>query len=329
MAHELEFVEGQASFIGQQSAWHELGEIVGDSFDRPTIEERAPWILSDVEKIVAQYPIIGAEGVQIVEGETAAVVRTYDGKIVGEGHGAESYGIVQVSDILGLAEEIASAGEFPIVSAGTLRNGTQTFFTLKTGDASPAGYNLETYVTACTSHDGSLSAQVFGSSIVTVCANTLAMSLGGAFQPIKVKHTRNAADRIETIRATLAAQAEAREALADTLEALANVKLTQDDLRNLATYVVPEPTAERAKALADTTRASILGLYSMDERCLPWHGTGLGFVQAVNVHENWHTSMRLNGKAQGEARALRQFDQMRAGQPLTDLATTGVLALAN
>lgn len=322
MSHELETIDGIGSYLGKDSAWHKLGQVVGDSFDRATIQERAPWILSDVEKIRPHY--LTPHGIQ--EGKTVGLVRTYDGKLVGEGHGADSYGIVQSSEILEMAEAIAKATDFPIVSAGTLREGTQVFFTLYAGEDSPADFHMRNYVTACTSHDGSLAAQVFGSNIVTVCANTLAASLFSAFRPIRIRHTRYAGDRVQDAIRVLEMQRWAQARVNAGVESLARIRVTDLDLSRLLDRVAPVPEEEgRSRTMAENMRGKILGLYRTDKRVEPFAGTALGFVQAVNTYENWNGIVRGKG---ANVRAERQFGSMLNGQPLTAkaLAAAGSLS---
>lgn len=322
MSHEIETVNGQSSFIGKDTPWHRLGEVIGDSFDRSTIDELAPWILSDVEKIRPHY--LTPNGIQ--EGKTVGIMRTYDGKIVGEGHGAESYGIVQSSDVLAMAEAIAKESDFPIVSAGTLREGSQVFFTLYTGEDSPAGYEMRSYITACTSHDGSLTAQVFGSNIVTVCANTLAWSLAGAFQPVRIRHTRHAGDRAKDAVRALEAQRAGQARVSAQVERLACTPVTPSDLRGLLDYVAPVPEEDgRSRTIAQNAQAKILRIYRTDHRAQPWADTALGFVQAVNTYENWDAIVRGKG---ANVRAERQFASMLKGQPLTAKALAGVGSLS-
>lgn len=322
MSHELEEVNGTYSYLGKDSAWHQLGQVVGDGFDRATIQERAPWILSDVEKVKPHY--LTANGMQ--EGKTVGLVRTFDGKLVGEGHGADSYGIVQSSEVLEMAEAIATAGDFPIVSAGTLREGSQMFFTLYAGEDSPAGFHMRNYVTACTSHDGSLTAQVFGSNIVTVCANTLAAALWGAFRPIRIRHTRYAGDRVQDAITVLKAQRVQQERVHNGIESLARVPVTALDLSRLLDYVAPVPEEEgRSRTIAENARGKILALYRDDERAAPFAGSALGFVQAVNTFENWSATVRGEGD---NVRAERQFGAMTKGQPLTAKALAGVGSLS-
>jgi hypothetical protein len=70
--------------------------------------------------------------------------------------------------------------------------------------------------------------------------------------------------------------------------------------------------------LVENAHARLSDLYWHDERCVPWQGTGLGVVQAVNVFENWDSQIRrVAGRSVDVVRAERQFGQMLDGQKLT------------
>jgi len=328
MSHELEIIDGRALVLARDPMWHSLGQVTGDNFDAAWIERYAPEILSDVH-IHPTYVIVSDEdcGVSYVETPNkAAIVREYDNKIVGEGLGKASYGVVQPSDAYEWGQTISGFAGLPLVSAGTLREGRQFFFTYQMGDEAPCGINYTPYLTVTSSHDGSLSLMALFSDIITVCANTLAWTLGEAKGPnnrVTLKHTANVDQRMVMALAALRGAAEHVEKVNKQIETLANIRLSAFDktrmMDNLFPYIAEDG---RAKTMRDKTRDSVRSLMRSQVVEDGLQDTGWAWVQAVNTYENWNTPIRNSDRAE------RQFDAIVKGnQNLTNAALEQVLAL--
>lgn len=323
MSSELEIVDGRAAVLGRDPMWHRLGQVTGRNFGIERINEFAPEILSPVG-IQPTYVIANGEfGPEYVETPLkAAVVRECDGKVVGEGIGKDTYGLVQPMDAYEWGQTIAEYGDLPLVSAGNIREGRQFFFTYEMGAEAPAGIDLTSYVTVCSSHDGTLALQALFSEVVTVCANTLQMNLSGASNKVKVKHTANVDERMRLVLATLRQAQDHVRAVTKRIESLAQIKVQQFTplLDGLLPFIEGEG---RAVTMRDKARAEVRGLLSSQVIEDDQRNTGWAWVQAVNTYEQWNQPVR------GGDRATRQFDAVvKERQPLTERAVEQVLALA-
>lgn len=324
MSHELTITDGRAEFLGKVPAWHRLGQVLGTSFGLDEIEANCPEIVMPVEKIVPY--VLTPNGISPLV-KTCAIVRA-DGKIVGEGVGQDSYGIVQALDAFEFGTELAGRLDKPLVSAGTIREGTQFFFTYDLGGSDLNGEAIESHLSIVSSHDGSLTLQALHSTTVVVCANTLAMALGSAKDRVVFKHTSEVEDRMAQYLAVREMADTRTHSVEDAIRTLQSTQLRDFDL--VLDAVLPKMDGTgRGVTMRTDQRRDLRTLYFDSELVAPWRGTGWGGVQAVNTFEQWVAPMR--GKAKGQSddnlRAVRQFDAMVKGsQPLTAKAVEVVLA---
>lgn len=323
VAHLLEEIDGGHSFIGRTDAWHRLGQILDEDITTEKIHARAPWILSPVE-MRTTYVDGGLEGLRATP-RTGAVVRTYDQKIVGEGLSREGYGIVQSSEAWQFAQDIVQ-DTMPCVSAGTIREGRQFFFTFERGDQVIAGIPMTSTVSVVGSHDGSMKVQVLFGKTVVVCANTMSWAISGAADRMLFRHTINVGDRMAEAKAVIGAF--------HTHDAEANKlihRLATMDIRNfepLLDGVLPCIEEQgRSQTMRDYARSTVRS-YLESEYTDGFQNTAWAFVQAVNTYEGWNKPTRKSHNVpQSDRIAVRQFDALvKQHTPLTDKALSLVLA---
>ena len=329
MSHELEILDGRALVLGRENMWHQLGQVTGTNFGEERIMEYAPEILSPVELVPTYVIKNGTEwGAEYVQTPTkGAIMRECDQKVVGEGLGLDTYGVVQSRDAFEWGQTISEFGDLPLVSAGLLREGRQFFFTYQMGAENPAGIDYNPYLTVCSSHDGSLSLQAMTSTIITVCANTLQMNLSSGKNVLTLKHTSNVEQRMSMALAALQATAENVEATNKQIETLVrlevrNFSLLLDGL--LPTVDTQEGQSTRGSTVRETARDAVRSLLRSQVIEDEHRNTGWAWVQAVNTYEQWTKPIRGGD----QNRAVRQFDNATKGiQPLTQAAVKQVLAL--
>jgi phage/plasmid-like protein (TIGR03299 family) len=326
MSHELEIIDGRALVLGRDPMWHSLGQVTGRNFGIERINEFAPEILSPVTLQPTYVAVNGDFGLEYKETPLkGAIVRTIDGKVVGEGVGKDTYGIVQSKDAFEWGSAISEFGDLPLVSAGTLREGRQFFFTYQMGDESPAGIQRTPYCTVCSSHDGSMKLLALFSDIITVCANTMAWNIADADDRVQLRHTARVEDRMRAALITLERAAERVQAVNKQIETLAMIKVQHfkplmDTL--LPRIDVKEGESTRGQTLRDNARTAVRELLRSQVIEDDHRQTGWAWVQAVNTYEQWNQPIR------GGDRATRQFDAVVKGkQPLTAMAVEQVLAL--
>jgi len=310
--------------------WHQLGQVTGTNFGEQRIMEYAPEILSPVRLAPTYYIKNGDEwGAEYIAcPEKGVTIRECDQKIVGEGLGLKTYGVVQPRDAFDWGQTISEFGDLPLVSAGLIREGKQFFFTYEMGKESPSGIDYMPYLTVCSSHDGSLSLQAIASTIITVCANTLQMNLSGGTNVLTIKHTSNVDQRMQMALAALQAVASTVEATNQGIRLLTSIKLRSFDA--LLDGLLPSVDTQhgestRGETTRETARDAVRSLLRSGVIEDDHRDTGWAWVQAVNTYEQWSKPIRSSSPA---TRALRQFDGLvKAAQPLTSKAIGQVLAL--
>lgn len=326
MSHELEFTNGTADFLGREVAWHKLGQVIGDSFDIDTMRERCPELVMPVH-VQPSYAFVAGEYVEHTK--TACVVRE-DGKVVGEGVGKDSYQVVQQQDVFEWGAQIADLGDFPFISAGLLRDGSQFFATLDAGGFGLAGLRVNSHLTVCGSHDRSMNVMGLYSHTVVVCANTFAAAQATATDRVTIRHTASAEARMAAAVKAVAGLHAWHQAEQAVFEQMAAVKVTARRFDLLLDGVLPS-LDEKARGVDQREEArDAIRTLAKSPVVADAKGTGLGFVQAVNTYENWNGLVRgRRGRELALVRAERQFDAVAKGnQPLTAAAIKGVLVNA-
>lgn len=94
--------------------------------------------------------------------------------------------------------EDETGGKF--TTAGSLKGGRRVFGTVEIpGDLRIGDDSYKQYLAGVTSHDGTLSAQIWPTNVRIVCQNTLSMSLTGATTVFSVRHTGSAGLKLESV----------------------------------------------------------------------------------------------------------------------------------
>ena len=197
MAHEI---EGQ-KFAGTQLAWHRVGKVV----DHPMTAEEA-MEQADMDTVNEKRRIWIKEEDELIEiPDYRAVVRLDDLRVLGVVK--DAYHIIQNREAFGFMDSIIGEGRAVYETAGSLRNGSRMFLTVKLeGSVNIGPDKIDKYLCLSSSHDGSLALRVHWTPVRVVCANTLRASLQGfqdGLNGIAVYHHKNYKDRISEARKVL------------------------------------------------------------------------------------------------------------------------------
>lgn len=205
MAHELDITNGQASFVSaREHAWHRLGRVLDDAF---TAEEAMTQGLLggwDVRK----QPLFAAEGGDMIPVPGfVSVVRTNPVTFDPEPLGIVSprYQPIQNEEHAAFLNNLVDESGAHFETAGALYGGRQVFISMKLpGHIRIGGAdNVETYITALNSHDGSSSFTIMVTPIRVVCANTLGMALRSRPNMFRIRHTSGALTNLQKARDAL------------------------------------------------------------------------------------------------------------------------------
>ena len=200
MAHLIDNSKGFNAFISLgEPAWHGLGEI----FNEPITIAQA------IEKSGLDYNVIKSPNLHLLTDENGNVVkelisqdsfftyRTDTMNVLGSKLGKD-YEVLQNITALNFVDDILQKGTAHIETAGVIDEGKKAFICLKAEKSIIVGSNDKTdqYILIATSHDGSMSITATPTNVRVVCNNTLTAALGSAKGAIRIRHTMNAATRL-------------------------------------------------------------------------------------------------------------------------------------
>lgn len=321
MAHELEIDgNGNAQVMLDRVAWHELGTVVPDGFTMADAIASGMSFTLPVEIVPMSTLTLGYDDYAAPE---FASVRG-DGRILKTGLGANAT-VFHALEAHEFGQALIGMVDGSRMSSfGSLRNGRQWFQTFALATFAVGGHEMTSHLTLAGSYDGSLAFVALRSNIITVCANTLAMNLGGGSRAFSTKHTTHIADRVEWARRVLSSHEALELEERKRMEYLALTRLAPTDVTSILDELWPigEGVSTKAENANLAAREGVRRIHSATDGhdvMLGEQGTAWGLVQAVNTYENWGTPIRKQaGMGDREARGLRQFDSIVKGQPLTD-----------
>jgi phage/plasmid-like protein (TIGR03299 family) len=300
MAHNIMERNGVYSMfcvVDRDAAWHKLGQRTPNA-----VEWREAMRLAGLEWSVVKRNLYDADGKSL---PAFGIFRQDDNAFLGSV--GERYTPIQNISAFKFVDELLEATDGSHYdSAGALGNGERIWVAAKVPfDFEPvAGDKTQTYLLFTTSHDGSVSATGKLSTVRVVCQNTLSSALSGKGETIRVKHTRNAADRMQSAIDAMRGVGSSVESLRNKLTQLAQVKVTRESLTGILDRLFPKPKDEKA----NTTRrenilADVLKLYeSNDRNAFPSiRGTGYNLLNAVTEYTDHVRSAK--GADQTAARA--------------------------
>jgi phage/plasmid-like protein (TIGR03299 family) len=264
MSHELEFVNGVASFAGATPGWHKLGTVDPNLTYKKAVKvanlhgwnvRAVPFsaILSSFGDInpdapVREFDVVDAPDHQIIIRDNPAT-----GKVESLGVVGGRYRTVQVEDAFAHVPELERLGA-KVDSAGSIRGGRQVFLamTMEGGfviDPEGAADRVQGYLLNRTSHDGSLAVEVCSTWVRVVCANTWDMVTERNQKRVyKVRHTAEAAGRLRAAQESFVMANNHGQSLGKLALALYRTPASTSEFAKLATAFYPKPGSEKGPA---------------------------------------------------------------------------------
>lgn len=195
MAHELEIIDGKASFFGVKNpAWHGLGTIIEQA---PTIREGI--ILAGLDWEVKPEPLYLDDGRVTKQ---RAIVRQSDAKILG--YSSDQWQPVQNTEAFDFFQPFIDSGLVELETAGSLRGGQNIWVLAKikhaVGEVLPNDV-VQRYFMLSNAHTSGKALHVGFTDIRTVCANTLAIAENDAKSKlIRLTHGKNILSNLNEIQ---------------------------------------------------------------------------------------------------------------------------------
>jgi phage/plasmid-like protein (TIGR03299 family) len=260
MAHNLATVNGQVSMWMKgktEDAWHKLGQRTDTAQTWEAASDLAG-LSYPVAKFQLDYQGRPVEAWGIFRTDNMEMLGS-----VGAGYAPfQNRNAFKTVDILMEAENGAHYD-----SAGALGKGEVIWCSAKVPcdfEVVP-GDRVDTYLMFTTAHDGSRSSVCKLTAVQAVCANTLQMALSGAGEFFRVKHTKNAEERIMRAAELMKGVGNNVEALKGKLQKLAAVRMTRETMITVLDRLFPKPKNEDAcTTRRDNILADVLRLYEFN-----------------------------------------------------------------
>lgn len=310
MAHELQFVDGEASYAGREPAWHRLGTVIEDlDYERALeVAHLADWNVRalpftallgddpDPSIPLREHIMVPAPDHQVIVRDNPSTGATESLGVVGD-----KYNAVQNEEAFAVAPFLEDLGA-TVETAGAIREGRQVFLSMALNggfvlDPEGSADRVQGYLLLRTSHDGSLAVEAVSTWVRVVCANTFDVALGkDAKRAYKVRHTATAQDRLAQAQAILLRANGYGQALGELAQKLHRVPMSNADFIDLVTDIYPEPDSKRGKTLWEKKVDLIGDLFSgggdvdytlgnLDDNA--WKG-----LNALTERIDWHRKAR-------------------------------------
>jgi phage/plasmid-like protein (TIGR03299 family) len=312
MSHELEQFENQTAFVSaRQDAWHKLGTVLADTFTAEVAMQEARLAGWDVRK----QPLYADDvlGTGLIVPNKFATVRTspWTGKAEILGVVGSKYRPIQNEDHAGLLNALVDESGAHFETAGSLRGGRQTFLTMKLPKTIKVGGvdDVETYIVALNSHDGTMAFQFLVTPVRVVCANTQAVAMQNAKSRFSVRHTVNGTKSIiAQARDTLGMTFAYLDSFEAQAERMIQETLTMSEFEQIVDRLIPVKDND-----SDLVRSRIAGehevlkrLFENSDTMTEIRGTRWSGYQAVTEYlDHFRTMQGKDENANQVARAMQ------------------------
>lgn len=196
MAHNLDITNGRAAFVSaREDAWHRLGTVLDDAFTAEQAMEQG--LLGGWNVRALPVEATDDSGEVLAVTDRRAIVRTNPVNQQAEylGTVGNAYHIIQNEEHAELLNAIVDESGAHFETAGAINGGRQVFITMKLpGHMNIGGVDqVDQYLAAMNSHDGSTPFTLMTTPVRVVCENTLNMALQGVGNgAYRVRHTSGA-----------------------------------------------------------------------------------------------------------------------------------------
>lgn len=337
MSHEISQTQGVASFAdsqvrnGKVDAWHKLGTPVGHAMTAQEALDAAHLANWNVRKRPLWADLREDEtdtrGL-VIPGQYATVFdNPVTKKITPIGVVGERYTPIQNEALTEFANAIVDEGGAHFETAGSLRNYSQTFLTMKLprtmvlrgldGSEDVSKW----YLSLFNSHDGSSSLMATIGQVRVVCANTQEANIKGAKSKFKIRHTNGWAGNVQLAREALGLFFQYEEAFEAEVRAMFEQPFTAQEMKGFAEELTELDKAEKGSAMAtrrqnETNMIHKLFVESPSIKGTAIAGTKFAAYNAVSEYVDHYAGVRGAGddvEAQSVLRATRTISAVSSG----------------
>jgi len=310
------------TYIGRQSAWHNLGTVTGNYMSWAEILQHGG-LDFEVVKNQLEY-----NGMPVA---AWGIFRNDNGAFLGAV--GEQYTPIQHQRGFEMIDALVRSKDGAhYETAGVLGEGEKVWGLADLKLAVTVGDDVQNgYLLFSTSHDGSMSHQYKTCLTRVVCQNTLNVALGEKTRSVfRIKHTRNNGDKIADAHTALAGISADVSSMEQKLNFLAARKVTKEAMVSVLDRLFPAKKDDDGKPVDSTRRDNILtailhNYESNDRNAFPeQRGTAYNLLNAITEHTDHERSTRGNGRAEsalfgsGDALKSKAFEvllETAAGLP--------------
>ena len=246
----------------------------------------------------------------------------------------KDYEVLQNIEAFNLVDEILQSGRATIETAGAIDEGKKAFICLKVDKSIIVGSEdeIKQYVLIANSHDGSLAITATPTNVRVVCNNTLTAALKGATGAIKIRHTSNAAFRLNEAAKVLKLIADNTQANTDNYNAMRKMQISKEQMFNYfgnifctMQEIKDLQAGKRTKEVLSTRKQNILSevLYFAEKgqgQKMAMDGQNINMWSAYNAVTGYITRKKYNS-------ASDRANSMLFGSAANTIADAGILAL--
>jgi len=213
------------------------------------------------------------------------------------------YNVVQNEQLFDFGDLILDGGG-RWETAGSIKGGTQVFGSLafdeKTITLDPDGRSdeVKTFLLVVTGHDGSCAVTAIVTPVRVVCANTLAVALGGAKSKFTIRHTSTVDGKIAAARKALGVTFGYMDAFQAEAQAMIEKEITKATFDDLVTSLYPMPEKDAKGSVKkwttkiDQIEAIYLGQADGPDTTSAIRGTVWGAYNALTENLDWYGKIR-------------------------------------
>ena len=300
--HDLEMVNGKASMVFNSRSgnpWHNLGTPVDGAMTalEAMTKSNQNWTVI-TRDMFARNPLSNV----VEKTGQIALYRSDNGALIGvAGDGYQPINNAVQFEAIDYLLEASNGAHYD--TAGVLGKGERVWALAEIPESKfqVAGDKFETYLLATTSHDGSLAFTLKLAAVRVVCNNTLQMALASNGTVARIKHTKNALERVEKAKRYMDTVKDASRSLADKLNILSARRMTRESTVCILDKLFPMAKDENGKTSDRQTRrdnilADVLRLYeSNDANANPAiRGTAYNLLNAVTEYTDHLRTSRVS-----------------------------------
>lgn len=305
-----QYTNGTASFFSnRQPAWHNFGVVTEGALTAEQALQTAQ-LLSPVTKVPV-FAFVNDEYVEIEDKWATGSPNPVSGVWRTHGVVGNNYEIVQNAEQFAVLDAIRDESGAAYETAGAMHNGKVVFVTMKMPDslvfnAAQGSDQVDLYLMAMNSHDGSKAFTLAVTPIRVVCQNTLDLAVRQAHRVFKIKHTRNAKSKITEAREALDLTFAYVEEFEQQVQQLIAQPMSDGDFERFIDSLVKKPAAsKRQETRIENTKIALRDMWNSPTQQLAGKNKW-GAWNAVTEWVDWESGVRLKkANSNSEARAMR------------------------